>query len=54
VYEGVMGRFFYDSQYDRLDWTTPEGDEVSFSPEAWKRFATEELPKVMALLGVKL
>jgi hypothetical protein len=52
--EGVMGRFFYDSQYDRLDWTTPEGDEVSFSPEAWKRFATEELPKVMALLGVKL
>ena len=52
--EGVMGRFYYDTQFDRLDWTTPEGDEVSFSPSAWKRFATEELPKVMALLGVKV
>ena len=52
--EGVMGKFYYDTQFDRLDWTTPEGEEVSFSPAAWKRFATEELPKVMALLGVKV
>ena len=52
--EGVMGRFFYDKNYDRLDWTTPEGEEVSFSPAAWKVFATEELPKVMAILGVEL
>lgn len=52
--EGVMGKFYYDKAYDRLDWTTPEGEEVSFSPSAWKVFATEELPKVMALLGVEL
>ena len=52
--EGVMGRFYYDKTYDRLDWTTPEGEEVSFSPSAWKVFATEELPKIMAILGVEL
>ena len=52
--EGVMGRFFYDKNYDRLDWTTPEGEEVSFSPAAWQKFATEELPNVMAILGVEL
>ena len=52
--EGVMGKFYYDKSYDRLDWTTPEGEEVSFRPSAWKVFATEELPKVMAILGVEL
>ena len=50
--EGPMGKFYYDKGYDRLDWTTPEGEKVSFSPSAWKVFATEELPKVMAILGV--
>lgn len=52
--EGLMGKFYFDKAYDRLDWTTPEGEEVSFSPEAWKVFATKELPKVMAILGVEV
>lgn len=52
--EGVMGRFYYDKTFDRLDWTTPEGEEVSFSPAAWQKFAMEELPKVMTILGVEL
>ena len=52
--EGTFGKFYYDARYNLIDWTTPDGEEVSFSPKAWKIFATEELPKVMAILGVSM
>lgn len=50
--EGKYGKFYWDYEYNRLDWTSPEGEEVSLSPEGWKTFCTEIMPKVMAILGV--
>ena len=51
--EGQYGKFYWDYEYNRLDWTSPEGEEVSLSPQGWKTFCTEIMPKVMAILGVK-
>lgn len=50
--EGQYGKFYWDYEYNRLDWTSPEGEEVSLSPEGWRTFCTEVMPKVMAILGV--
>lgn len=49
----TFGRFYWDRDHNHLDWTTGEGEEVSFTPQGWKMFL-EELPKVAKLLGVKL
>lgn len=46
-----FGQFHYDAKFNLLDWTSPDGEEVSFSPDSWKTFATEVLPKAMAILG---
>lgn len=51
--KNAYGQFHYDRKFNILDWTSPEGEEVSYSPECWKTFATEVLPKAMAILGVK-
>jgi len=50
--EGQFGKFYWDYEYNRLDWTSPDGEEVSLSPDGWKKFCTEIMPKVMAILGV--
>jgi len=50
--EGKYGKFYWDYEYNRLDWTSPEGEEVSLSPQGWRTFCTEVMPKVMAILGV--
>ena len=47
-----FGQFHYDAKFDLLDWTSPDGEEVSFSPDCWVIFTTEILPKAMAILGV--
>lgn len=49
----TFGRFYWDRDHNHLDWTTAEGEEVSFTPKGWKMFM-EELPKVAAILGVEL
>lgn len=49
----TFGRFYLDRDHNHLDWTTAEGEEVSFTPTGWKMFL-EELPKVAAILGVEL
>ena len=49
----TFGRFYWDRDHNHLDWTTAEGEEVSFTPTGWKTFL-EELPKVAAILGVEL
>ncbi len=46
-----FGQFHYDAKFDLLDWTSPDGEEVSFSPDCWVIFTTEILPKAMAILG---
>lgn len=48
------GRFFYDEGHELLNWTSPDGEEVSFSPECWVTFATGILPKAMAILGISV
>jgi hypothetical protein len=50
--EGKYGRFYWDYEYNRLNWTTPEGEDVAMSPQAWKTFCIEILPEAMAILGV--
>lgn len=49
----TFGRFYWDRDHNHLDWTTAEGEEVSFTPAGWKMFL-EELPKVAEILGVEL
>ena len=49
----TFGRFFWDRDHNHLDWTTAEGEEVSFTPTGWRKFL-EEIPKVAAILGVEL
>lgn len=52
--ECEYGKFDYDRKHDLLDWTTPDGEEVCWSPECWKTIATEILPKAMAILGIPM
>jgi hypothetical protein len=52
--ENNFGRFFFDCNSNRLYWTTPTGEEVALSADAWKEFATDVLPTAMGILGVKL
>ena len=49
----TFGRFYWDRDHNHLDWTTAEGEEVSFTPTGWKTFL-EEVPKVAEILGVEL
>ena len=48
----AFGEWYFDRDHNRIDWRTPEGDEVSFTPDGWKRLMAEILPKVMKDLGV--
>lgn len=48
-----LGEFYYDKKFDRLDWRTIEGEEVSMSPEAWFRMY-EIIPEVMGILEVTM
>lgn len=53
IRDDVMGEFYYDIKYNRIDWRSPDGTEVSLSPTAWKEFS-EKIPSVLNALGVKL
>ena len=44
-----LGEFYYDKKFDRLDWRTIEGEEVSLSPAAWFRLY-EMIPEIMGIL----
>ena len=46
-----LGEFYYDKKFDRMDWRTLEGEEVSMSPAAWFRMY-EMIPEVMGILEV--
>lgn len=48
-----IGEFYYDRKYNSIDWRTPEGDEVSMSPTAWK-ILQHDLKEIMTVLGVEL
>ena len=47
-----LGEFYYDKKFDRLDWRTIEGEEISMSPAAWFRLY-EMIPEIMGILEVK-
>ena len=49
-----FGEWYYDREHNRIDWRTPDGDEVSFSPDEWKRLMNEVLPEAMKRLGVEV
>lgn len=49
----VFGEWYYDQEHNRIDWRTPEGDEVSFSPDGWKQLMNDILPEALKRLGVK-
>ena len=53
IRDDVMGEFYYDIKYNRIDWRSPDGTEVSLSPTAWKEFS-EKISAVLNALGVKL
>ena len=50
----VFGEWYYDREHNRIDWRTPDGDEVSFSPDGWNRLMNEVLPEAMKRLGVEV
>ena len=53
IRDDVMGEFYYDIKFNRIDWRSPDGTEVSLSPTVWKSFS-EKIPAVLNALGVKL
>lgn len=46
-----LGEFYYDKKFQKVDWRTPEGDEISMSPVGWYNLL-KDLPHVMRILGV--
>ena len=48
----AFGEWYFDRDHNRIDWRTPEGDEVSLTPDGWKRLMAEIMPRVMNDLGV--
>ena len=46
-----LGEFYFDKKYDRIDWRTIGGEEVSLSPDGWRELV-DVLPDVMTVLGV--
>lgn len=46
-----LGEFYYDQKFNMIDWRTPEGEEVSMSPKAWKELYLL-IPDVMGILRV--
>lgn len=47
----VLGEFYYDQKFGMVDWRTPEGEEVSMSPKAWRELCLL-IPDVMGILRV--
>lgn len=48
----TVGEFYWDKKFGMLDWRTPEGEEVSGTPEFWSQYAGM-FPVAMAILGVR-
>lgn len=48
-----FGEFYFDHDHNRVDWRTPEGDEMSLSVEGWRKFF-QIVPDLMKRLGVSL
>lgn len=53
IRDDVFGEFYYDIKYNRIDWRSPEGEEISLSPAAWEALS-QKIPAVLNALGVKL
>lgn len=53
IRDDVFGEFYYDIKYNRIDWRSPEGEEISLSPAAWQALS-QKIPAVLNALGVKL
>ena len=53
IRDEVFGEFYYDIKYNRIDWRSPEGEEISLSPAAWQALS-QKIPAVLNALGVKL
>ena len=49
----AYGELYRDEKYNRIDWRTPDGEEVSMKPEAWKAFI-KDLPRALRVLGVDI
>lgn len=49
----AYGELYRDEKYNRIDWRTPEGEEVSMTPEGWKAFI-KDLPRALRVLGVDI
>ena len=50
--EGEFGRFLYDKKHNAIDWTTPEGEEVSMDPVHW-RILAKHIPRIVDILQVE-
>lgn len=46
-----LGEFYYDKKFQKLDWRSPEGDEISMDPSGWLSLLND-LPHVLKILGV--
>lgn len=49
----AYGELYRDEKYNRIDWRTPDGEEVSMKPEGWKAFI-KDLPRALRVLGVDI
>ncbi len=47
-----LGEFYHDKKFQKVDWRTDDGDEISMSPNGWQKLLND-LPHVLRILGVK-
>ena len=45
-----LGEFYYDKKFQKVDWRTDDGDEISMSPNGWQKLLND-LPHVLRILG---
>ena len=48
-----LGEFYFDQKFNMIDWRTPDGEEISLSPDGWRSLA-RKIPEILGVLGVKV
>ena len=48
-----LGEFYHDVKYGTIDWRHPSGEEISLTPDGWRKLMAA-IPQMMGILGVKV
>ena len=53
VRDKELGEFHYSQKFDFITWWGPDREEVSMSPDEWRKFV-QRIPDIMGVLGVQV